>query len=76
MVKKGSGDMTVASEALLRETSELMKISKETANGMNEMAGGVNQINTAVNGINNMSTENKINIDALTQQMENFVTGT
>ncbi|MDR2629543.1 MAG: methyl-accepting chemotaxis protein [Spirochaetaceae bacterium] len=75
-VKKGSGDMTAASGALLRETSELMKISKETANGMNEMVGGVNQINSAVNGINNMSTENKMNIDALTQQVEMFVTGT
>jgi methyl-accepting chemotaxis protein len=52
-----------------------MKISKETANGMNEMVGGVNQINTAVNGINNMSTENKMHIDALTQQMEKFVIG-
>jgi methyl-accepting chemotaxis protein len=75
-VKKGSEDMTVASGELLKETSELMKISKETANGMNEMVGGVNQINAAVNGINNMSTENKTNIDALTQQMEKFVTGT
>jgi methyl-accepting chemotaxis protein len=74
-VKKESGDMTVAGGALLKETSELMKISRETANGMNEMVGGVNQINTAVNGINNMSTENKMNIDVLTQQMEKFVTG-
>jgi methyl-accepting chemotaxis protein len=75
-VKKGSGDMTLASGALLKETSELMKISKETANGMNEMVGGVNQINTAVNEINTMSTENKMNIDTLTRQMEKFVTGT
>jgi methyl-accepting chemotaxis protein len=75
-VKKGAEDMTVASGALLRETSDLMTISKETANGMNEMVGGVNQINIAVNGINNMSTENKMNIEALTQQMEKFVTGT
>jgi hypothetical protein len=30
-----------------------MKISKETANGVNEMTGGVNQINTAVNGKQN-----------------------
>ncbi|MDR1316622.1 MAG: methyl-accepting chemotaxis protein [Spirochaetales bacterium] len=75
-VKKGAGDMTMASGALLKETSDLMKISKETASGMNEMVGGVNQINTAVNEINNMSTENKMNIDALTQQMEKFVTRT
>jgi methyl-accepting chemotaxis protein len=75
-VKKGSGDMTAASGELLKETSELMKISEETANGMNEMVGGVNQINAAVNGINNLSTENKMNIDALTRQMEKFVTGT
>jgi methyl-accepting chemotaxis protein len=74
-VKKGSEDMTVASGALLKETSDLMKISEETASGMNEMVGGVNQINTAVNGINNTSTENKMNIDALTQQMEKFVIG-
>ncbi|MDR1249732.1 MAG: methyl-accepting chemotaxis protein [Treponema sp.] len=74
-VKKGAEDMTVASGSLLKETSDLMKISKETANGMNEMVGGVNQINIAVNGINNMSTENKMNIEALTQQMEKFVTG-
>ncbi|MDR1352582.1 MAG: methyl-accepting chemotaxis protein [Treponema sp.] len=75
-VKKGAEDMTAAGGALLNETNDLMKISRETANGMNEMVGGVSQINTAVNGINNMSTENKMNIDALTRQMENFVTGT
>jgi methyl-accepting chemotaxis protein len=39
-VKKGSEDMTAASGALFKETSELMKISRETANGMNEMADG------------------------------------
>jgi methyl-accepting chemotaxis protein len=51
-----------------------MKISRETANGMNEMAGGVNQINIAVNRVNTMSTENKTNINALTQEMAKFVT--
>jgi methyl-accepting chemotaxis protein len=74
-VKKGSADMAAAGGTLLKETSELMTISKEAANGMNEMVGGVNQINTAVNEINSMSAENKTNIDALTQQMEKFVTG-
>ncbi|MDR1128638.1 MAG: methyl-accepting chemotaxis protein [Treponema sp.] len=75
-VKQGSENMTAASGELLKETGALMEISEETANGMNEMVGGVNQINIAVSGIDNMSTDNKMNIDTLTQEMEKFVTET
>jgi methyl-accepting chemotaxis protein len=73
-VKTSSKDMTEAGEALVNETSDLMKISHETVGAMTEMAEGVSQINIAVNEINNMSTQNKTNIDTLEHEMGKFTT--
>jgi methyl-accepting chemotaxis protein len=71
-VKKGSFDMSSAGAALVRETSDLIQISRETASGMSEMASGVNQVNITIDQVNDMSTENKTNINDLEQEMEKF----
>jgi len=71
-VKKDSKAMAEDGAVLVNEAGDLMKISRETLDAMNEMAGGVTQINISVNEINDMSMQNKMNIDALEQEMEKF----
>jgi methyl-accepting chemotaxis protein len=71
-VREGSKGMAKAGSALAGETNELMKTSRETAGAMSEMTAGVSRINVAVQQVNGMSTENKANIDALKQEIENF----
>ncbi|MCL1991524.1 MAG: methyl-accepting chemotaxis protein [Spirochaetes bacterium] len=73
-VKKGSNDMTEAGKSLASEAGVLMKLSGESAGGMEEMARRVGQINTAIDKINDMGLENKGNIEALKEEMQRFST--
>jgi methyl-accepting chemotaxis protein len=71
-VKEGSLDMAESGEALVRDTDDFIKTSKETVAGMGEILLGVNQINAAVTLVNEMSLENNRNFDALKQETEKF----
>jgi methyl-accepting chemotaxis protein len=71
-VKKGSDNMEVSGETLVKETDEFIKTSKETAEGMNEVLKGVNQINVSVSHVNDMSLENNKNFESLKQETQKF----
>ncbi|MCL1992019.1 MAG: methyl-accepting chemotaxis protein [Spirochaetes bacterium] len=73
-VKKGSKDMTEAGKSLASEAGVLMKLSGESAGGMEEMAKKLSQINVAIDKINDMGLENKGNIDTLKREMQRFST--
>jgi len=71
-VKKGSLDMEVSGETLVKETNEFIKTSKETVEGMNEILVGINQINASVSHVNEMSLENNKNFESLKQETQKF----
>jgi len=71
-VKKGSDDMAVSGETLVKETDEFIKTSQEAVNGMNDILAGVNQIKTSVINVNEMSLENNKNFESLKQETEKF----
>jgi len=71
-VKKGSDNMEVSGETLVRETDDFIKTSKETADGMNGILKGINQINVSINHVNEMSIENNNNFESLKKETERF----
>jgi CheY-like chemotaxis protein len=71
-VKKGSLNMAESGEALVRDTDDFIKTSKETVEGMGQILLGVNQINAAVTLVNEMSLENNRNFDALKLETAKF----
>jgi methyl-accepting chemotaxis protein len=71
-VKQGSRNMAESGGALVRQTGEFIRTSREAADGMNKIVAGIKQINTAVKHVNDMSMENKNNFDALKQEIEAF----
>jgi methyl-accepting chemotaxis protein/ActR/RegA family two-component response regulator len=71
-VKKGSDEMAVSGQTLVKETDEFIKTSQEAAGGMNEILKGINQINVSVNHVNEMSMENSRNFESLKQETEKF----
>jgi CheY-like chemotaxis protein len=71
-VKKGSENMAVSGETLVKETAGFIKTSKETVGGMNEILKGINQINDSITHVNEMSLENNKNFDSLKLETEKF----
>jgi len=71
-VKKGSDDMEVSGETLVKETNGFIETSKETVEGMGEILRGVNQINVSVTHVNEMSLENNKNFESLKTETEKF----
>jgi methyl-accepting chemotaxis protein len=72
-VKKGSDSMEVSGETLVRETDEFIKISKETADGMNGILKGINLINDSISHVNDMSVENSRNFESLKHETGKFI---
>jgi methyl-accepting chemotaxis protein len=73
-VQLSSREMGSSGDNLLNESHDLMKMSREAADGMNEMAAGVNQINTAINQVNDLSQESASNISDLKEETQKFST--
>jgi len=71
-VKKGSDNMEISGETLVKETNEFINTSKETVEGMNGILKGINQINVSINHVNDMSIENNRNFESLKQETEKF----
>jgi PleD family two-component response regulator len=72
-VKKGAGDMLQSGDDLNRQTSEFIKISNESVNGMNEIVNGAMQeIKTAVVHVDEMSSENSRNFEELKSESTKF----
>ena len=67
-VKKGSDNMAVSGETLVKETDEFIKTSQEAVEGMSEILVGVNQIKNSINQVNEMSLENNRNFELLRQE--------
>jgi methyl-accepting chemotaxis protein len=72
LVKNASGDMTVESREVLKQSEDLKRISGEVASSMNEMNGSAEQINSVVNRVNEISQENGQNIEALNGEIARF----
>jgi methyl-accepting chemotaxis protein len=72
-VQTGSTEMSGAGGTLLKESKDLMMISREAASGMGEMAQGVNQINIAINQISDLSKETTSNINELKEETHRFI---
>ena len=71
-VKKGSDNMEVSGETLVKETDEFIRTSKETVEGMNEILTGINQINVSISHVNDMSIENTRNFESLKNETGKF----
>lgn len=71
-VKSGSVEMLSGSQEVIKETEILSKTTREVSDGMNEVASGAQQITIAVNEVNFLTQNNKINIQALSAEIEKF----
>jgi methyl-accepting chemotaxis protein len=72
-VKKGAANMMESGDHLNRQTSEFIKISKESVNGMNELVNGaMREIKVAVNHVDEMSSENSRNFEELKVESQKF----
>jgi CheY-like chemotaxis protein len=72
-VKKGAVDMAESGDELNQQTSEFIKISKESVEGMNDIVNGaMREIKTAVTHVDEMSTENTKNFEELKAEANKF----
>jgi methyl-accepting chemotaxis protein len=72
-VKKGAVNMAESGDHLNQQTSEFIKISKESVNGMNKVVdGAMKEIKTAVTHVDEMSSENSRNFDGLKEEAQRF----
>jgi methyl-accepting chemotaxis protein len=71
-VQAGSQQMLTGSQQVVKETNNMNTITQEITNGMAEMAHGADQITVAVHKVNDMSGENKLSIETLVNEIENF----
>ncbi|MDR0314061.1 MAG: methyl-accepting chemotaxis protein [Treponema sp.] len=72
-VEKGSGDMRVTGDHLIKQTNELISTSNDAINGMNQMLdGAIRQIQTAVSQVDEMSAENSKNFEDLKKETNKF----
>ncbi|HQB62203.1 MAG TPA: methyl-accepting chemotaxis protein, partial [Spirochaetota bacterium] len=60
------------SRQVLKEASNLNKITQEIVDEMNEIASGTEQIAAAVNKVNELTEDNKLSIDALMKEVGKF----
>jgi methyl-accepting chemotaxis protein len=72
-VKKGAGEMLVSGDNLNRQTSDFIKISKDSMSGMNDIVNGAMQeIKSAVTVVDEMSAENNKNFEDLKAESTKF----
>jgi methyl-accepting chemotaxis protein len=71
--KKGAVDMMESGDELNRQTSEFIKISRDTMTGMNDIVNGaMHEIKTAVVHVDEMSNENSKNFEELKVESNKF----
>lgn len=71
-VKSGSGEMKNSSYDLKATVQELEKITVEIGNSMEEMSVGTREISQAVEKVHELSSTNKENIKALSDEVGRF----
>jgi methyl-accepting chemotaxis protein len=72
-VKAGAGEMHESGDNLNRQTSDFIKISKDSVNGMNDIVNGAMQeIKSAVTIVDEMSAENNKNFEDLKMESTKF----
>jgi len=72
-VKKGAQDMLESGDHLNRQTTEFIKISNESMNGMNDIVNGaMKEIKAAVTFVDEMSAENTRNFEELKTETQKF----
>jgi methyl-accepting chemotaxis protein len=72
-VKKGASDMLESGDRLNRQTTEFIKISNESMNGMNDIVNGaMKEIKAAVTFVDEMSEENTRNFEELKTETQKF----
>ena len=72
-VQKGSGDMSLSGNNLVKETDEFIKLSNQALTKMNEVVNGaLKEIKAAVNHVTEMSSENNKNFEDLKNETEKF----
>jgi len=57
---------------VIKESSNLEKITQEITGGMNEMASGADEINEAVHHVNEISNKNREGINTLMREVAKF----
>jgi len=72
-VKQGAGEMRESGDHLNRQTTEFIKISNESMNGMNDIVNGaMKEIKSAVTVVDEMSAENNKNFEDLKKESTKF----
>ena len=71
-VSQGSAEMLRGSEGVATEMEKLDGLTRIITDSMNEMAAGATQISNAVQEVAEITTKNKMSIDALVKEVERF----
>ena len=71
-VQEGSEEMLRGSEGVVSEMEKLDGLTRIITDSMNEMAAGATQINNAVQEVAEITTKNKMSIDALVKEVDRF----
>ena len=71
-VQSGSGEMLKAGEDAVKEMNRLEGLTQIINNSIQEMSAGTNQIQTSCSEVKGISQKNKMNIEALAQEVGKF----
>lgn len=71
-VQTGSGEMLKAGEDAVKEMNRLEGLTQIINNSIQEMSAGTNQIQTSCSEVKGISQKNKMNIEALAQEVGKF----
>jgi methyl-accepting chemotaxis protein len=72
LVKSVSLEMLEGANEVIREGSNLERVTLEITGGVNEMATGADQVNISINDVNQLSIKNRETIGALTGEVSRF----
>jgi len=71
-VSIGSREMLEGARGVIKESSNLEKLTQDITLGMGAMASGVEQVNASVHRVNGISDNNREGIDSLTREVSRF----
>ncbi|WP_147623829.1 methyl-accepting chemotaxis protein [Treponema denticola] len=71
-VQTGSGEMLKAGEDAVKEMNRLESLTQIINSSIQEMSAGTNQIQTSCSEVKGISQKNKMNIEALAQEVGKF----
>ena len=71
-VQSGSGEMLKAGEDAVKEMNRLEGLTQIINNSIQEMSAGTNQIQSSCSEVRGISQKNKMNIEALAQEVGKF----